>query len=61
MAPQYAPSQRSRLAPLLLFLQTGFIVVYAFYAELEHIDKKDETFRDLYPGKKFSSKGKDRA
>lgn len=35
MAPQYAPSLRSRLAPLLLLLQTGFIVIYAFYVEIE--------------------------
>uniref|UniRef100_A0A8C5AZI4 Rh blood group, D antigen n=1 Tax=Gadus morhua TaxID=8049 RepID=A0A8C5AZI4_GADMO len=27
MAPKYAPNLRSRLAPLLLFLQTGFIVI----------------------------------
>ncbi|CAG09922.1 unnamed protein product, partial [Tetraodon nigroviridis] len=35
MAPQYAPSLRSRLAPLLLLLQTGFIVVFAFYVDIE--------------------------
>uniref|UniRef100_A0A3B3TVW0 Rh blood group, D antigen n=1 Tax=Poecilia latipinna TaxID=48699 RepID=A0A3B3TVW0_9TELE len=30
MAPQYAPSLRSRLAPLLLILQTGFIIIAGF-------------------------------
>uniref|UniRef100_A0A3Q4MLH0 Rh blood group, D antigen n=1 Tax=Neolamprologus brichardi TaxID=32507 RepID=A0A3Q4MLH0_NEOBR len=37
MPPQYAPSLRSRLAPLLLFLQTGFIIIFAFYTEIELI------------------------
>ncbi|KAL1006100.1 hypothetical protein UPYG_G00067870 [Umbra pygmaea] len=41
MAPQYAPSMRSRLAPLLLFLQMGFILVYFFYVDIErHSDRK---------------------
>ncbi|XP_056445998.1 rh blood group, D antigen [Gadus chalcogrammus] len=35
MAPKYAPNLRSRLAPLLLFLQTGFIVICALYAEFD--------------------------
>nr|XP_020464282.1 ammonium transporter Rh type C-like isoform X1 [Monopterus albus] len=39
MAPKYAPSLRSCLAPLLLFLQTGFIVIYAFNFEIK--DKVD--------------------
>uniref|UniRef100_A0A8C2WPV6 Rh blood group, D antigen n=1 Tax=Cyclopterus lumpus TaxID=8103 RepID=A0A8C2WPV6_CYCLU len=34
MAPRYAPSLRSRLAPLLLLLQIGFIVIYAVYIEV---------------------------
>uniref|UniRef100_A0A8C5D990 Rh blood group, D antigen n=1 Tax=Gadus morhua TaxID=8049 RepID=A0A8C5D990_GADMO len=34
MAPKYAPNLRSRLAPLLLFLQTGFIVICALYSDL---------------------------
>ncbi|XP_059209945.1 rh blood group, D antigen [Centropristis striata] len=41
MAPQYAPSLRSRLAPLLVFLQTGFIIVFAFYIEIESNVKVD--------------------
>ncbi|XP_042356975.1 rh blood group, D antigen isoform X2 [Plectropomus leopardus] len=50
MAPQYAPSLRSRLAPVLLFLQTGFIVIYAFYTEIESNVKVDGTaFRNFYP------------
>ncbi|XP_049917825.1 rh blood group, D antigen [Epinephelus moara] len=49
MAPQYAPSLRSRLAPLLLFLQTGFIVIYAFCTEIESNVKVDAiTFRSFY-------------
>uniref|UniRef100_A0A3Q1I1W4 Ammonium transporter AmtB-like domain-containing protein n=1 Tax=Anabas testudineus TaxID=64144 RepID=A0A3Q1I1W4_ANATE len=49
MAPQYAPSLRSRVAPLLLLLQTGFIVIYAFYTEIEsNIQVDVETFRNLY-------------
>ncbi|CAL8286045.1 unnamed protein product [Lota lota] len=35
MGPKYAPNLRSRLAPLVLFLQTGFIVIYALYVEFE--------------------------
>lgn len=50
MAPQYAPSLRSRLAPLLLFLQIGFIVIYAFYTEIETNVKVDGiTFSNFYP------------
>ncbi|XP_071755452.2 rh blood group, D antigen [Centroberyx gerrardi] len=49
MAPQYAPSLRSRLAPLLFFLQTGFIVIFAFYVELEQNVKTDgNTFSSFY-------------
>lgn len=49
MAPQYAPSLRFRLAPLLLFLQTGFIVIYAFCTEIESNVKVDAiTFRSFY-------------
>lgn len=51
MAPQYAPSLRSCVAPLLLLLQIGFIVIYAFYAEIESNKKSDgESFRHLYSG-----------
>ncbi|TKS86368.1 C Rhesus blood group family type [Collichthys lucidus] len=50
MAPQYAPSLRSRLAPLLLFLQTGFIVIFALYIEIDSYAKVDgTTFRNFYP------------
>ncbi|KAL7380799.1 hypothetical protein ABVT39_024262 [Epinephelus coioides] len=49
MAPQYAPSLRCRLAPLLLFLQTGFIVIYAFCTEIESNVKVDAViFRSFY-------------
>ncbi|XP_051251903.1 rh blood group, D antigen [Dicentrarchus labrax] len=49
MAPQYAPSLRSRLAPLLLFLQIGFIVIYAFYTEIDSNVKADgTTFSSFY-------------
>ncbi|KAM6916939.1 rh blood group, D antigen [Lycodopsis pacificus] len=50
MAPQYAPSLRSRLAPLLLFLQIGFIIIYAVYVEIESNIKADgTTFSSFYP------------
>ncbi|KAM3871488.1 rh blood group, D antigen [Diretmus argenteus] len=49
MAPQYAPSLRSLLPPLIFFLQAGFIVIYAFYVELEQNVKTDgNTFNNLY-------------
>lgn len=48
MAPQYAPSLRSRLAPLLLFLQIGFITIYVFYVE---IDAQTDLTRDFYASK----------
>lgn len=45
MAPRYAPSLRSRLGPLLLFLLSGFIIS-AFYFEI-----RDEAIpRDKYAG-----------
>ncbi|XP_072313860.1 rh blood group, D antigen [Eucyclogobius newberryi] len=44
MAPQYAPSLRSRLAPILLLIQIAFIVIYAFYFEIDnHIKERDGT------------------
>ncbi|XP_054469310.1 rh blood group, D antigen [Anoplopoma fimbria] len=50
MAPQYAPSLRSRLAPLLIFLQTGFIVIFALYVEIDSSTKADgTTFSSFYP------------
>ncbi|XP_042243916.1 rh blood group, D antigen isoform X1 [Thunnus maccoyii] len=50
MAPRYAPSLRSRLAPFLLFLQIGFIVIYAFCTEIENNVQKDRTtFSNFYP------------
>ncbi|XP_075883682.1 rh blood group, D antigen [Nelusetta ayraudi] len=48
MAPQYAPSLRSRLPPLLLFLQLGFIIIYAFYIEIDGT-LGGITFNTLYP------------
>lgn len=52
MAPRYAPSLRSRLPPLLLFLQIGFVAIYAFYVEVEsHVKVDGKTFSNFYPGK----------
>ncbi|XP_057715515.1 rh blood group, D antigen isoform X2 [Corythoichthys intestinalis] len=48
MAPKYAPDVRSRLAPLLLFLQTGFIILYYFSTEIEsNVD--GIIFSNFYP------------
>ncbi|XP_074547339.1 rh blood group, D antigen [Halichoeres trimaculatus] len=50
MAPRYAPSLRSRLAPLLLIMQMGFIVVYCFYTEVKSDEKVDgSNFSGFYP------------
>ncbi|KAM7403815.1 hypothetical protein PAMA_004313 [Pampus argenteus] len=50
MAPRYAPSLRSRLAPFLLFLQIGFIIIYAFCIEIDNNVKIDGiTFSNFYP------------
>lgn len=49
MAPRYAPSLRSRLAPLLLFLQLGFIIIYALYIEVD-TSLGGITFNNFYPG-----------
>ncbi|KAM8914717.1 rh blood group, D antigen [Spinachia spinachia] len=50
MAPQYAPSLQCRLPPLLLFLQIGFVVIFAFYIEIESDIKADgTTFSSFYP------------
>ncbi|KAM6913173.1 rh blood group, D antigen [Xenentodon cancila] len=50
MAPKYAPSLRSRLAPLLLFVQTGFIIISAFFLEIENnINVKKDYFNNFYP------------
>ncbi|KAM3594634.1 uncharacterized protein V6R79_011242 [Siganus canaliculatus] len=48
MAPRYAPSLRSRLGPLLILLQIGFIVVYAFCTEIDSNVKTDGNFRTFY-------------
>ncbi|XP_041703445.1 ammonium transporter Rh type B [Coregonus clupeaformis] len=49
MAPQNAPSLRSRLPPLLFFLQTGFIVVFIFYVEIEqNVETKQHAFTNYY-------------
>ncbi|KAM9842391.1 rh blood group, D antigen isoform 2-T2 [Aulostomus maculatus] len=50
MAPQYAPSLRSRLAPLLLFLQIGFIVVCSFFVEISNSTFSELTFYKIYAG-----------
>ncbi|KAI3367899.1 hypothetical protein L3Q82_026724 [Scortum barcoo] len=51
MAPRYASSLRSLLAPLLLSLQTSFIVIYAFCTEVEHDVRVDgTTFSNFYAG-----------
>ncbi|KAM9354115.1 rh blood group, D antigen [Pholidichthys leucotaenia] len=54
MPPQYAPSLRSRLPPLLCLLQVGFIFIYAFYTEVESSstargDGTGKSFYSLYP------------
>ncbi|CAK6968060.1 rh blood group%2C D antigen [Scomber scombrus] len=49
MAPQYAPSLRSRLGPILLFLQIGFIVIFAFYIEIDNEQIDKNKFSNLYP------------
>ncbi|XP_033979112.1 rh blood group, D antigen [Trematomus bernacchii] len=50
MAPQYAPSLRSCLGPMLLVLQLGFILIYAFYIEIEsNVKVYGITFSNLYP------------
>ncbi|KAF7656000.1 hypothetical protein LDENG_00047530 [Lucifuga dentata] len=49
MAPRYALSLRSSLAPLLLFLQIGFIILFAFYTEIDQNIKTDRiTFISFY-------------
>lgn len=51
MAPQYAPNLRPRLVPLLLILQIGLIVIYAFYSEIEtNPNIHGITFRNFYSG-----------
>uniref|UniRef100_A0A1A8Q2P9 Rh blood group, D antigen n=1 Tax=Nothobranchius rachovii TaxID=451742 RepID=A0A1A8Q2P9_9TELE len=47
MAPQYAPSLRSRLAPLLLCLQTLFIIISALYFKNRVTVNKDD-LRNFY-------------
>ncbi|XP_047200720.1 rh blood group, D antigen isoform X2 [Girardinichthys multiradiatus] len=50
MAPQYAPSLRSRLAPLLLILQTAFITIAALCFENKQTNNLDrKSFLDFYP------------
>ncbi|XP_017274035.1 rh blood group, D antigen [Kryptolebias marmoratus] len=48
MAPKYAPSLRSRLAPLLLCLQTGLILLSAFYFEIKETDDRKASI-NFYP------------
>ncbi|XP_070698504.1 rh blood group, D antigen [Pempheris klunzingeri] len=50
MAPQYAPSLRSRLAPLLLSLEIGFIIICALCFEIEsNVNAHGTAFSSLYP------------
>uniref|UniRef100_A0A3B4CGI4 Ammonium transporter AmtB-like domain-containing protein n=1 Tax=Pygocentrus nattereri TaxID=42514 RepID=A0A3B4CGI4_PYGNA len=42
MAPRYAPSLWSRLPPLAIILQIIFIVLFAFFVEIEDLSKTDE-------------------
>ncbi|KAM9708291.1 ammonium transporter Rh type C-like [Menidia menidia] len=44
MAPQYAPNLRSLLGPVLLFLQTAFILIAAFCLEINNNETLDGTF-----------------
>ncbi|XP_028994315.1 rh blood group, D antigen isoform X2 [Betta splendens] len=49
MAPQYAPSLRSRLAPLLIILQAAFIIIYVFFDKVIIDKQKDkDTFSNFY-------------
>lgn len=51
MAPQYAQSLRFRLPPLLFFLQTGFIVVFIVYVDIEqNVQTKQHAFNNYYSG-----------
>uniref|UniRef100_UPI0037E73ACA rh blood group, D antigen isoform X2 n=1 Tax=Semicossyphus pulcher TaxID=241346 RepID=UPI0037E73ACA len=50
MAPRYAPSLRSRLAPLLFFLQLGLLVIYGNYIEIEsNVKVHGITVSHIYP------------
>uniref|UniRef100_A0A3B4A0H5 Ammonium transporter AmtB-like domain-containing protein n=1 Tax=Periophthalmus magnuspinnatus TaxID=409849 RepID=A0A3B4A0H5_9GOBI len=51
MAPQYAPSMRSRLAPILLLVQIIFIALFACYFEIDSQKRaRDGTaFNTFYP------------
>ncbi|XP_020775046.1 rh blood group, D antigen [Boleophthalmus pectinirostris] len=51
MAPQYAPSLRFRLAPILLLIQIFFIAIFACYFEIDsQIKARDGTaFNTFYP------------
>ncbi|KAK2826300.1 hypothetical protein Q5P01_020514 [Channa striata] len=48
MAPQYAPSLRARVAPLLFALQIGFIVIFAFYTEIDSKNVHVTNFSHFY-------------
>ncbi|XP_036431000.1 rh blood group, D antigen [Colossoma macropomum] len=49
MAPRYAPSLWSRLPPLAIILQIIFIVLFAFFVEIEDLAKTDvEEFLNSY-------------
>ncbi|XP_076830726.1 rh blood group, D antigen isoform X2 [Brachyhypopomus gauderio] len=49
MAPRYAPSLWSRLPPVALLLEVIFIVLFAFFVEIEELkDKKNQEFLYFY-------------
>ncbi|XP_064784458.1 rh blood group, D antigen isoform X1 [Oncorhynchus masou masou] len=49
MAPEYVQSLRFRLPPLLFFLQTGFIVLFIFYVDIEqNVQTKQHAFNNYY-------------
>ncbi|KAI4903436.1 hypothetical protein NFI96_014480, partial [Prochilodus magdalenae] len=48
MAPRYAPSLLSRLPPLAFLLQIIFIVLFAFFVEIDHHVTVEKDFMDTY-------------
>lgn len=53
MAPRYAPSLRSRLPALAMLLQIIFILLFAFFVEIENLDDPadDEGLVNSYASK----------
>ncbi|KAM6973619.1 rh blood group, D antigen [Aplochiton taeniatus] len=49
MAPQYSPSIRSRLSPVLLIIQTVFIIIFALCVEIDqNVATDGNTFVSIY-------------